>query len=116
MAVYVDNMKAQYGRLIMCHMIADTDEELREMALKIGVNVKWHQGDHFDICKTKRAAAVELGAIEITMRQAAGMRRRKEETGAMGAPGDAEAWIFNWYVEKAAARQVLPTQEAATPV
>lgn len=71
MAVYVDNMKARYGRMIMCHMMADTDDELRAMADAIGVDQKWHQGDHFDICQSKRAKAVELGAIEITMREAA---------------------------------------------
>lgn len=29
--VYVDDMKACYGRLVMCHMMAGTDEELRDM-------------------------------------------------------------------------------------
>ena len=43
MPVYVDNMKAQFGRMIMCHMVADTDEELHAMAAKIGVQRKWHQ-------------------------------------------------------------------------
>jgi len=115
-AVYVDNMKAKYGRLIMCHMIADTDEELRAMAKSIGVNLKWHQGDHFDICQTKRAAAVNLGAVEINMRQAAAMRRRKEETGVMGCPSDAEAWIFKWYADKSVANKVLSSQNTSTPV
>lgn len=32
MAVYVDNFKAPYGRMFMCHMIADTQKELLEMA------------------------------------------------------------------------------------
>ena len=42
MTVYVDDMKAKFGRMIMCHMIADTDEELHTMASKIGVKLKWH--------------------------------------------------------------------------
>ena len=73
MAVYVDNMRARYGRMIMCHMMADTTEELLEMADRIGVPRKWVQKagtphEHFDICMAKRAAAVDYGARQITMR------------------------------------------------
>lgn len=80
MAVYVDDMRAPYGRLIMCHMLADTDTELRDMADKIGVAQKWHQGDHFDICLSKRAIAVQHGALEITQRQAVVVRRKQRNT------------------------------------
>lgn len=70
MAVYVDDMQAGYGRMVMCHMLADTDDELHKMADSIGVARRWHQKNgtphsHYDICKTKRAMAVKLGAIEI---------------------------------------------------
>lgn len=80
MAVYVDDMRAPYGRLIMCHMLADTDKELREMADKIGIAQKWHQGDHFDICLKKRAIAVKHGAVEITQRKAVEVRRKLRNT------------------------------------
>lgn len=66
MAVYVDDMKAKYGRMIMCHMIADTANELHAMADTIGVKRKWYQGDHYDICLAKRRRAVAAGAIEIS--------------------------------------------------
>lgn len=84
MAVYVDNMKAKYGRMIMCHMLADTDSELVEMADKIGVARRWHQNpgtprSHFDICLSKRAKAVAAGAIKITMKEAASLTRAKRE-------------------------------------
>lgn len=84
MAVYVDNMEAKYGRMVMCHMLADTDEELHAMAAKIGVKRKWHQKpgtyqSHYDICLSMRAKAVEYGAQEITLRDVGlmmGQRRR----------------------------------------
>lgn len=74
MAVYVDNMKAPYRGMIMCHMIADTTQELLDMVNKIGVNPKWIQdkgeySEHFDISLEKRKLAVQHGAIEITMRE-----------------------------------------------
>lgn len=71
MAVYVDNMQASYGRMKMCHMIADTPAELLEMADRIGVSRKWLQKagtahEHFDIALSKRALAITAGAIEVS--------------------------------------------------
>ena len=76
MAVYVDDMRANYGRMIMCHMIADRRSELWALASVIGVSRKWCQQaltpqEHFDICLSKRRTAVALGAIEITWRELA---------------------------------------------
>ena len=74
MSVYVDNMEAGFGRMIMCHMMADSTDELIAMAGRIGVQRKWIQKpgnrfEHFDICKAKRALAVKNGAIEMTMQE-----------------------------------------------
>jgi hypothetical protein len=66
MTVYVDDMRAPFRRMIMCHMTADTEAELHEMANKIGVARKWYQGDHYDICLAMSAKAVKFGAAEIT--------------------------------------------------
>ena len=82
MSVYVDNMQAGFRRMVMCHMVADTKEELREMADKIGVARKWIQDEntpreHFDICKSKRAKAVKLGAIEIGWRELLQITKKK---------------------------------------
>jgi hypothetical protein len=96
MAVYVDDMHqsalGSFGRMKMCHMIADTDEELHAMADKIGVARRWHQkppkasASHYDICTSKRAMAIRAGAVEITLRQAAMMCRNRRRTGALGQP------------------------------
>ena len=78
MSVYVDDMKAPFGNMVMCHMWADSDDELLDMADRIGVARKWIQGHstlsfgrhrnaswvHFDIAQSKRALAVRFGAIE----------------------------------------------------
>lgn len=74
MSVYVDNMRAKYGRMVMFHMVADTTDELLAMADKIGVDRKWlqHPGtpkEHFDIALGKRELAVKAGAIEIGNKQ-----------------------------------------------
>lgn len=76
MAVYVDTMSAKLGRMKMCHMIADSTEELLEMVDKIGVQRKWIQKagtahEHFDISLGKKRLAVQHGAVEITMRELA---------------------------------------------
>jgi hypothetical protein len=78
MAVYVDDFNASYRGMKMCHMIADTADELLEMVDKIGVQRKWIQDqgtgwEHFDICQSKKAKAVALGAKEIGMRELAAM-------------------------------------------
>lgn len=72
--VYVDDMKASFGRMKMCHMMADTTDELLAMADKIGVARKWIQNsgthrEHFDIAMSKRDLAVKAGAIEVTKRE-----------------------------------------------
>lgn len=88
MTVYVDDMHmtpmGQYGRMKMCHMIADSDEELHAMADRIGVARKWHQKpgthhSHYDIAMSKRVLAVEAGAVEVTMRHLGRITRNKRD-------------------------------------
>lgn len=99
MTVYVDDMRAPFGRLIMCHMLADSDDELHAMADKIGVDRRWWQspaktsGSHYDIALSKRALAVQLGAVQITWKQAGAMNARRRVTGELGRPDDAWAWL-----------------------
>lgn len=75
MSVYVDDMRAKFGRLVMCHMMADSEAELHGMADRIGVARRWCQGDHYDVCLSKRALAVGHGAVEVTQRDLVILRR-----------------------------------------
>ena len=70
MTVYVDDAKHPYGGMVMCHMWADSTEELLAMADRIGVKRKWLQKPpkaqwvHFDIASGKRALAIAHGAVK----------------------------------------------------
>jgi len=85
MTVFVDDMcdspMGRFRRMKMSHMIADSTDELLEMADQIGVARKWIQKagtphEHFDIAKGKRAQAIKAGAVPITMR---GLGRKLRE-------------------------------------
>lgn len=83
--VYVDQPQHNLGNMIMCHMVADTHEELIQMADKIGVQRKWIQNEgtyreHFDVCKSKRQLALRFGAKEISHRELVRLATRKRES------------------------------------
>jgi Protein of unknown function (DUF4031) len=87
MGVYVDDMKAPFRGMLMCHMSADSTEELLAMADKIKVARKWIQypgtyREHFDICLSKRALAVSYGAEEVTQQKLARRNLAKSATKA----------------------------------
>jgi hypothetical protein len=77
MTVYVDDVRHGFGRMIMCHMWADTLDELLAMADAIGVDRRWIQGHpelsqgsglrakwvHFDISLQKKHRAIAAGAV-----------------------------------------------------
>lgn len=90
MAVYVDDMRARFRRMLMCHMIADTEEELHALADRIGVARRWYQGDHYDICLAKRTLAVRYGAREISARQLSAMALNRRCGWPIGTPDTAE--------------------------
>ncbi|NCT98712.1 MAG: DUF4031 domain-containing protein [Comamonadaceae bacterium] len=120
MSVYVDDMRAKFGRLVMCHMLADTDAELHAMADRIGVARRWWQspektsGSHYDIALSKRALAVQSGAIEITWRQASAMNARRRVCGELGPPETALAWLIE-HREKQRRANALQTGPADPP-
>jgi len=82
MAVYVDPPRQRFQRMIMCHMVADTTEELLAMAKRIGVDSKHIQcagsaTEHFEICRSKRAEAIKAGAVEAAPRDVVRLIRHK---------------------------------------
>jgi hypothetical protein len=72
-------------------MIADTIDELHAMADEIGVARRWFQGDHYDICKAKRALAVRFGAVELDRRTLSAMAMLMRWSLPMGTPSTAIA-------------------------
>lgn len=77
MAVYVDNalIPARLGRWESrwSHMVADTEDELHEFALKIGLRPEWFQANakipHYDVTVTKRTEAIDKGAVSISSKE-----------------------------------------------
>ena len=69
MAVYVDDVRHQFGRMIMCHMWADTEAELHDFASRLGLKRSWFQQPpkaswkHYDISLSVKQRAIEMGAI-----------------------------------------------------
>lgn len=80
MTVYVDDMRAAFGRMVMCHMMADTEAELHAMADRIGMKRQWFQGPpehypHYDVSLGKRQIAIGFGAVPVTQRELTIKRR-----------------------------------------
>ena len=81
MAVYVDSLEdwgwVLRGRVVRsCHLFCDSVDlsELHDLASRIGMRRSWFQtsraAPHYDLTAARRAAAVQLGAIEVGRRDA----------------------------------------------
>lgn len=99
MTVYVDTMR-RYTSIrnprvavvsnAWCHMTADTENELHEMAHVIGMSPQWYQvprrGEligHYDLTPRRRVLAVAKGAVEISRKELVmKIRRERMETQA----------------------------------
>lgn len=98
MTVFIDDMFSsrlgRFGRMKMSHMVGTDENELHDMAARIGVKRKWYQGDHYDVCKEAREKAIKLGAVPITMRQMGMMSlyRSRFKTTGFPPPEVAEKW------------------------
>lgn len=94
MTVYVDDMffpKQLQGRPAKwSHLMADTSDELRAFASRLGLQPHWiqHTGtyrEHFDVTAQVRAKAIKFGAVEISYpRGTAELLARKRAPDTMG--------------------------------
>lgn len=94
MAVYVDRQQNRFRGMVMCHMLADTEAELHAMADRIGARREWYQRDastpHYDVPLSRRAMAVEFGAVEIGRRETVAVIRRIRTNPASFFGGDGD--------------------------
>lgn len=98
MAVYVDAAFIRYGRMTMCHLLADSRAELDAMADRIGVARRWIQHadtpkEHYDICLAARRKALAAGAIVVTRRALVALLRARRSATPVAPPGSGPAPI-----------------------
>lgn len=93
MALYVDDPRHPLGRMKMCHMTADSLEELHAAADRLGLRRDWYQGPpktehpHYDISLSRRRRAVaELDAQEVSSREIVTISRRMRLREALKTP------------------------------
>ena len=85
MPCYVDSLKSYPDAGLrfteFCHLLADTREELHEMADTVEMPRRFFQDHpwrwHYDLPAPLRERAVAAGAIEVSMRDIAGMLRAR---------------------------------------
>lgn len=70
MTVYVDPARHPFGRMVMCHLWADSLDELHAFADRLGLKREWFQAPpkaswhHYDVSKGVRDRAIGMGAVE----------------------------------------------------
>lgn len=97
MTIYVDDAHTKAQRGAVCHLVADSDDELLCMAATLEAEIAGDPACARQKCLllqcAKRAMAVNLGAIEVSTRQLAAMEMRRMATGVLGTPAEALAWF-----------------------
>jgi hypothetical protein len=85
MTCYVDSVRSYPGAGLrfteFCHLLADTRDELHEMADALGIPRRFFQDHpwrwHHDLPAHLRERAVELGAREVTMSEVGALLRHR---------------------------------------
>lgn len=79
MSVYVDSARNPFGRMLMCHMVADGVDELFGKADRIGLARRHFQPvsfPHFDLSQSYRLKAIRAGAVVVDRRELVEVMRR----------------------------------------
>jgi hypothetical protein len=103
-AVYLDDWRqpARLGPVEdrWSHLVADTDDELHDFAVRLGMRREWFQHKesrphqaHYDVPERARRDALDLGAIPVSWRQVGAMMRRRR-TGTTTDSAEARARRF----------------------
>ena len=79
--LYVDHLRIPFGRMLMSHLVADTQEELRDAARQLGLHqyIQYPGGwkEHLDLSESKRREAIWMGAKEVTAREIVRIQQTK---------------------------------------
>ena len=103
MTVYVDDPIWPFRGMVMCHMVADTLDELHAMAERIGMQRAWFQEPpkashpHYDLNEERRSLALELGAVYVPAKVLARAIIARRKTGNQGVLAVDEA--RQWFVD-----------------
>ncbi len=85
MTVYVNKLRVRYGRMTLCHLLADDLGELHAMAQSLGLDRSWFQPGalpHYDISLAVRGRAIAAGAQVINRAELALLARRYAAAGS----------------------------------
>lgn len=85
MTCYVDTVRSYPGTGLryteFCHLLADTRDELQDMADELGIPRRFFQDHpwrwHHDLPEHLRSRATELGAVEVTMHEVGALLRSR---------------------------------------
>lgn len=105
MTIFVDTLtdwgwQLRGRRTPSCHMFTDSVEleELHAMAQRIGMKRAWFQPhsvcDHYDLTASRREAALALGAVSVTHREASRIWKERRARLAQCVPPPATAPLF----------------------
>ena len=98
MACYVDTVRSYPNAGLrfteFCHLLADTRDELHEMADALGIPRRFFQEHpwrwHHDLPEHLRPRAIDLGAVEMDIHEVGALLRRRKREYLLSAASGAD--------------------------